>query len=207
MSIATGKLSSLALLILEDKMVSLNKRAVRLGLEPMTLTVLGTETVTRKLPSGLDRTDIVSEIEVDGCPPRINGWEVAARIEFTEIGNLVHCAPHAGGVDNSWKTVGNICQHCNTKRRRNDVIVIRHSDGRELCIGRNCLADYIRSADAEGMIEYASWLGSVDRMVSECEDECDGYGGKRVVVSEAIETVIAASSICIRSRNNGLNRL
>ena len=195
--IANGKLREVALSLLQDKVKGLNKRAVRLGLEPMTLTVVRVEEVDTKNPSGLPQTVKVNHIELNGCAPCINGWTVVARIEFTEAGNLVHCAPHAGSVDHAWKTCGNVCQHCNTKRRRNDVIVIRHTDGREIIVGRNCLADYIRSADAEGLIEYASWLGSVETLVSDCED-CDEYHGPRAKPTERLETVVAAASICIR---------
>ena len=198
MTIATGKLRSTALSILRDKVEKLNKRAARIGLNEMVVRVVSTEKVKTKNPSGLYHTDIVSKIELDGCPPCINGWSVAARIEFTDCGNLVHCAPGAGSVDHAWKTAPNVCEHCNTKRRRNDVIVIRNTDGREITVGRNCLADYIRSEDAEALIEYAKWLGNAGCMISECMSEYDDYHGPRAKPMEEIETVIAASSICIR---------
>ena len=195
MTIATGKTTDAGLTVLRDKVKKLNKRAVRLGLAEMTLTVVRTETVKRSTLSGLDCSVRINHVEVDGCPPCIDGWVVAARIEFTEAGNLVHVAPNAGSIDHAWKTAPNRCDHCNTIRRRNDVIVIRNVDGRELCVGRNCLADYIRSKDAEAMIEYADWLGNVERFISDADDD---YRGERVVFGESIETVLSAASICIR---------
>lgn len=195
MRIATGKLNDSALSALRDKLKRLNKRAVRLGLEPMRMMILRTETVSRKMPSGLDESVCINHIEVTGCAPRINGWVVAARIEFTNNGNLVHVAPGIGSVDNRYRTIGNICEHCNTNRRRNDIIVIRHFDGREICVGRNCLADYIRTESAEGLIEAASWGDTVSEAISEFESDYYGSGGRPV---ESVETLVQAASICIR---------
>jgi hypothetical protein len=196
MTIATGKLTDAGLSVLRDKLVKLNKRAARLGLEPLTVTVLSTERVTRKTPSGLDTTVCINEVECAGSVPRVNGWEVVARIEFTGAGNLVHCAPGAEGLDCRYRNSDNVCDHCNTNRVRNDLIVLRHSDGREIRVGRNCCADYVRTGDAAGLIEYAGWLGGIERMVGECDE--DGYreGNGRPV--ESVETIVRAASICIR---------
>lgn len=198
MTIASGKLSDTGLLILREKVDKLNKRAVRLGLEKLTLTVSEREAIVTVGPTGLDHTVYVNHVDLNGSVPRINGWTVAARIEFTESGNLVHVAPDAGSVNSAWRDTHNHCEHCNTQRRRNDLIVIRHSDGREKVVGRNCLADYIRTGDAEAMIEYAGWLGSLERIVSGCEDECEHYRGERPKRGETVETVVRAASICIR---------
>jgi hypothetical protein len=195
MAIATGTLTGGGLWVLREKLEKLNKRAVRLGLEPMTLTVVKTETKRRVMPSGLKKTVCISHVEIDGQPPRINGWGVVGRVEFTEAGNLVHVAPHAGEFDSKYRTVDNVCEHCNTQRRRNDVVVIRHSDGRELQVGRNCLADYIRSDDAEALICYADFLGNIERTVGELEDDYRESHGKP---SESLVTVVRAASICIR---------
>lgn len=198
MTIATGKLTGSGLSILQEKVDKLNKRAARLGLEPMVLRSGPPERVVKRNPTGLDSTILMYPVELSGCAPRIDGWIVAARIEFTDSGNLVHVAPNAGSVNPEWRTIGNQCDHCNTQRRRNDLIVIRNIDGREKVVGRNCLADYLRTADAEAMVEYAAWLSQAGRMISDSDDEFERCGGQRVAVGETIETVVKAASICIR---------
>ena len=165
MTIATGKLTDLGVERLREKLAKMNKRAVRLGLDELTLTIGEREPVRTKGPTGLYYTVFINEVEVAGCLPCIEGWTCAARIEFTDLGNLVHCAPGVDNLDLAYRTMKNRCDHCNTKRVRNDVLVMRHSDGRELCVGRNCVADFVRSGGAEGLIWSAGWLG---------EDICGG---------------------------------
>ena len=175
-TIATKKLTLGAVARLRDKVDRLNNRAARLGLEPLTITVGPAVPVKRESPCGVDYTVWFCDTEVSGVAPRINGWEIVARIEFTDSGNLVHVAPHIESVDNKYRTIGNECHHCNTKRRRNDLVVIRHSDGREKVVGRNCLADFIRTDDAEGLLLYAAY--SAELSVSDCDEDEDYRGGR-----------------------------
>lgn len=95
-----------------------------------------------------------------------------------------------------WRTIGNVCEHCHTNRRRTDLIVIRHEDGREIIVGRNCLADYIRTGNADSLLEYAKWM-SISLECSESE-ESDYYGGGYGDTTESLENILAFSSLCIR---------
>ena len=92
MTIASGKLTDSGVARLTDKLNKLNKRAVRFGLDEMVLRVTQREAIETKGPSGLPYTVWINHIEVDGCQPCIDGWSCVARIEFTDQGNLVHCA-------------------------------------------------------------------------------------------------------------------
>ena len=195
MTIATGKLTDSGVSRLTDKLAKMNKRAVRMSLDELVLTVVKREAITTKSPSGLDYTVYVNHVEVAGELPCIDGWRVAGRVEYTEHGNLVHCAPWVDNLDSRYRTIGNVCEHCNTNRRRNDVIVLRNDAGRELCVGRNCVADFIRSGDAEALIWYAGLIGS--DLCSECDEDWDMRGG-RVPAGATPMTVVSAASICIR---------
>lgn len=198
MQIATAKLGDRALSILQDRLDRMNRRAVKLGMDPMTLTVVSDEWIKRTRENGLDYNVHVNHVEITGSVPRINGWEVVARIEFTDAGNLVHVAPHIDSINNRYRTIENICEHCNTKRHRNDVIAIRHEDGRELIVGRNCLADYIRTSDATSLIDYAKIAATIGSTITDCIEEEREYYGECGRPVESIETIIRAASICIR---------
>lgn len=197
-TIHTAALRDGALVILSHKVEVLNRRAIRFGLAPMTVTVTGVREKHYKDDNGIDRIYHINAIELAGCQPRINGWVVAAHIEFTDEGNFVVSAPGIENVNPEWRTVGNRCDHCNTKRRRNDLIVIRHTDGREKIVGRNCLADYIRSTDTAGLIEFAAWASNVEALISEACDEYCAHGGGRSEDTEPLITILQAASICIR---------
>ena len=197
--ITSGKVTDGGLAVLRERVETMNRRAVRLGLAPMAVAVVGTEVETLTQPvSGLTFERKYNLVEVTGETPRINGWEVAARIEFTEAGNLVHVAPGIEGVRAEWRTVGNVCQHCDTKRRRNDLIVIKHESGVEKIVGRNCLADYIRTANAEGMLAYAVMLSEFGLIVTGAESEFWGGDGGRGEMTDTLDTVLKFTSVCIR---------
>lgn len=206
-TIASGKLTDGGLAILNEKIEQLNRRAVRLGLQPMLVVVSDFENITRKHESGIEYTVKMNVVSVYGDAPRINGWEVAARIEFTELPgvNLVHVAPGIEqGVKNDWRTVGNVCQHCNTKRRRNDLIVIRNEDrwiagnsDWEMVVGRNCLADYIRTTSGESMLAYADALSTFGTILADSESEFWG-GDKAGVATETLESFLLFTSVCVR---------
>ncbi len=187
MTIATGKLTDLGVERLRVKLAGMNKRAVRLGLDKLVLTLGERTAVKTKGPTGLDYTVFVNEVEVAGCLPCIEGWSCVARIEFTELGNLVHCAPGVDDLDSSYRTVKNKCDHCNTNRIRNDILVLRGSEGQEICVGRNCVADFVRSGGAEGLIWYASWLGS--DICGERDEDWE-MGGKRGKPTEGVLTIV-----------------
>lgn len=193
----TATLTDNALAILSGKVDELNKRAARNGLEPLTLRVLGRNEVRDTYPNGVDRIDYTNDVELTGVSPRIDGWQVIARIEFTDNGNLVHVAPSIGNIDNKYRTIDNRCDHCNTRRRRNDVIVLRNDDGSEICVGRNCVADFIRDADADALIDFAKLLGNLESMVNEACEE-DMGGGEREVIAYPLVSVLQNASIVIR---------
>lgn len=188
-----------ALSILRDKTDALNRRAERLGLDPIVIDVVTIETAIEEDEAGIEHTVEYYCIEVHGKQPRINGWGVIARIEFTGGGNLVHTAPGVDSINLKYRTIGNVCEHCNTQRNRNDVIVIQHEDGRELVVGRNCLADYIRTEDASGLIEFAQLRDKYNELVDAAErDYEEGISDGRIIPSLSIETVLQAASLCIR---------
>src|SRR3989304_10207081 len=198
-TITSGKVTDGGLSILNEKIAVFNRRATRLSLPLMAVLVDSevVETLTQPV-SGLTYERKYNLVRVIGSVPRVNGWEVAARIEFTEAGNLVHVAPGCNAVATEWRTVGNVCQHCNSKRRRNDLVVIRHESGEEKIVGRNCLADYIRTTNAEGLIAYAVSLSEFGLLLTESEREFWGEGGGHGEYTETLDNVLKFASVCIR---------
>lgn len=164
-TIHTADLSDGDLLILSHKVEMLNRRAARFNLAPMTVTVMRVCEEHYKDDSGIDRTYRINSIELSGCQPHINEWIVVARIEFTDEGNFVVSAPGIENVNPEWRIVGNRCDHCNTNRHRNDLVVIRRTDGREKIVGRSCFADYIRTDDTRCLIEFPTLASNVEVLV------------------------------------------
>jgi hypothetical protein len=178
-TIARVKLFEAGLQDLRDKVAKLNKRAVRHGMVEVVLRVVSSEMVDRRYPGGKSYPTLQHDVEIDGCEPCINGFRLLARVEFNPIvGTLVHANPAVGDdCDLSrYRSIEPICEHCNSRRNRNDVFVLAGPDGHRKIVGRNCLADYIRSGDAETLARWAdmmdSFVSSGDADPNEC---CDHY--------------------------------
>ncbi len=196
-TLATGKLSDRGLWYLQAQVQEMNKKAAKLKLDPMTVTVTTTEKCERRADNGCIRTYEMHTVEVTGVVPVIDGWMVVGKIEFTEAGNFVSSAPGIE-LDPAYRSCDNGCQHCNTKRQRNDLVVIRHEDGREMKVGRNCLADFIRSGDAESMLAAAGFASCLEPLMSD-SDEADEYcRGKRFESRDSLYDVLQYASICVR---------
>lgn len=137
---------------------------------------------------------------VEGSLPRVDGWAMAATIEHDEAGNILRTVP---GVEESlpikYRTASTLCEHCNTDRRRNDTYVLQREGGEWKQVGRNCLADFIRSTDAGAWADAAEMLAGLDAEISSYEEDgWDGMGGSGMLYFRAVELLTQVAA-CIRA--------
>jgi hypothetical protein len=197
---ATVKVFERGRVALMDKVDALNKRAARYGMNTMEARIVRVDgfvplvrgkSLTRFPQYSFGCTENHYCIEITGCAPRINGWRLVARVEFNaDIGNIVRIAP---GVDDdgsfvAYRTIGPVCEHCNTNRRRNDVFVIEHESGQRKVIGRNCLADYLRCEDANDFVRLAEYADFIKEACDAAErDDMEYFGGGWVASNMPLE--------------------
>lgn len=199
--IATGTLQTWALPVLQAQIDKLNRRSKKCGTDPMELVTKEMYTkVAGKDEMGQDKIIELADVVVYGEIPRIEGYRLLAKITPSEVKgqNFVKAVPgNDRDLDPAYRTIGMRCDHCNHQRRRNDVFVIQNLEtGEEKIIGRNCAADYCRTADIEAMIEWADWVSSVEEAVGEnYGDYCGGGRGRPMT---AIEYYLTTVSLCIR---------
>ena len=194
--------------MLAERLAKLAKRADKLGQLAPRLVELGTEDVplVRNRNFGFpdafyDKIDDVEFhekrdaapadivgynryylVRLEGVAPTLPGWELLAVVEHgtdSEVGNVLRGVP-GKECPPEYRTAAPLCDHCGFTRRRNETFVIREvATGDVKQIGRNCLADFCRSADAAehlvAMME--SWRRLAD-LCGEMEGECGG-GGRR----------------------------
>lgn len=191
---------------LEARIAKLNKRAAKIGVDPLLLTIIGEAFETkRKQVDGADDTGRPRYIEyqvryvlvvVTGTCPRINGWTFAATINHDEAGNILRTAP---GIEFllplKYRTVTTECEHCSKDRRRNDTYVLFSDAGEWKQVGRNCLADFLRTENPAGLAQWAEVVAGVDEMVSEYEEM--GEGCRSQVYYRAVD-VLAQVACCVR---------
>jgi len=195
---------------LQKKLKKMNAKAVKLGMAPVTVEVvelfeeLRSRTRDGKKPLAgyrVLRDDkefwavTMARINVTGTAPKIAGHEFVATVDLRGDDPLVRPVPFVENVDlTRFFTTDAHCDHCNSARRRNDVLVLREvATGALIQIGRNCAADFFRSTDATAMIHVGeSVFGGYA-----CDDE-DAWGGMKSDPSLPLHTVLAQAAAVVR---------
>ena len=194
MVIGSGTLTEIGLNKLYGKVFDMNKRAKKLGKDDIIVNIVTTKEEVR-IHHGLKRRVKYFDVEVVGDMPVINGWQLIARIEFADGMTLINKVPGVEGeLFEQYASVNPVCDHCKIIRRRNDIFVLRHDDGREKIVGRNCLADYIRSNDAKYLIFIANFIGDIQDFY----DPDEYFGSYKLDIPYNIKDVLEVTSICIR---------
>jgi len=104
----------------------------------------------------------------------LQGWEFVAKLEHTEEGNILHVL-QGKTLPPQYRECEAWCDHCQTKRRRNDTFVLYHAGDNEwIQVGRNCLSDFI-GKDAERYANAAE-LYSIVGQLGEASEEYGGGG-------------------------------
>lgn len=133
---------------IQTKIDELNKRATKLGMEPLSLSVREVGFV--QLHKGnFSASDSLFDVQIFGNVPIVNGWKIVAKVEFSDVVVVKALVD----VDPKYRSIDPICEHCGTHRRRNAVYVLRDETGAEKVVGHNCLADFVRSDKVEKLFE------------------------------------------------------
>lgn len=170
------------------KLAKLNKRAAKLGCEPITFTIVSEAPIERIFGYGVDGGEIVEKIVkipgrtivLHGSAPKLGGFEFLARIEYLSDGAsmLFHSVPGTEGrVDPRFRSLTSAtCEHCNKARRRTDAFVVRHVEtGVQTQVGRQCLADFTGINTPEKLAANAAWLRAFDDLDAETERYWRGH--------------------------------
>jgi hypothetical protein len=90
-----------------------------------------------------------------------------------------------------FRTIGNKCEHCNTKRGRKETFILRTPEGALIQIGRNCLADFLATDPAQ-MVASAEFVSELGR----CSEEESYWGSAGGWDVDPLKFVAAAISAC-----------
>jgi len=167
---------------LQVRIDDLNKKAEKLGTDPVGFTVLSTWTAiepNRKFGTMGDERAFLpirrySEVEVFGPTPKYEGWELIGTVDHSGAMNLV-CAVPGESLPTEFRLTANTCDHCNTRRSRKLTVVVRNEEGDIKRVGRSCLKDFLGHASPEKLARMAEFLRSV---LDLSEDDWEGdYSG------------------------------
>lgn len=154
---------------LREKIAKLNRKAEKLGCEPIILR-LG-ESFTHKLED--ERIVEDTPVFITGKAPQLNGWQFVATLEHDENGTLIRRIPtFQAEIDlTAYRTATpDNCDQCHARRRRNDTYVVaRTSHGttgygvyETRQVGSTCLKDFTGHENPEAI---ARWMETVRDLI------------------------------------------
>ena len=176
--------------LLKNKIADINKKAVKWGLEPVTIDVIKEEDVEIKskdsLSSGPKAFKKMYTCKIVGRSPQIEGFEFIAKVEHTDGGNIINIAPDSSIKDlpAEYRSANSKCDVCNTNRERLNTFIIRDTKTNELkTVGSTCLKRFLPIDDVSKFINYAEMLEQLRSLTQEELDDSDreyyGSGGSR----------------------------
>lgn len=184
---------------LEAEIAKMNKRADKLGCEPVKLTVVRVVTEKRKDQAlGFEYDFTIHECTVEGKAPKLADWTMVAAVEPVTNGEMLVREVPGQTCPAEYRTTDLRCDQCNVIRRRHAIYVLRHADHGHKQVGRNCLADFLRTTNPESLLAGAEYLLDFSKMASDAEDENWGMGGKRPETVVPTAQFVAVVSVVIR---------
>jgi len=204
---------------LQNRIGKLNKRAVKLGCDLITLTQVGEEEVPvyAKDFDGLTLRDRITgnpvishyrkvlHIKIEGQAPKLAGWEFVAVIEpiwddkGNMLGNILRNVPGASAVPEQYRKAESFCDHCKTKRIRHQTFVLLNEAGDSKQVGRNCLRDFLGHTDPERYCSLAEMLMEAQELAMGSEDEEFFGAGVRHVDRFEAEEILALTACSVRT--------
>lgn len=187
-------------ILFEDKVMKVNRKAAKLGMPAVSFEYGNTferpadvETVGSYVKTDENgkqrRVALYREVFLLGEAPVIEGYEFLATVDLKGATPMVNRQPYtATDVDLTpyFHTDGH-CDHCNTTRQRNDVLLVREvATGKIMQVGRNCAADFFRSKDAAAMVAVCDWIGAYGNV-----NENDARAEPYMTVRRLFETAAA----------------
>lgn len=180
---------------LQSKIAKLNKRAAKLGVEPISITLGDTESEVVNSERGVETVIEYVNVTIEGTTPKLNGWQFVATLEHDEGSVIIRKLPSFDGeVDLTEYRAADPtnCDHCHTRRRRNDTYVVMHDDGSLKQVGSTCLADFIGGQNPQ---QIAKWLEQVADML---DNASNGGGEARTETRIDTEAYLVHTAAMIR---------
>lgn len=164
--------------LLEKKV---NRKARKLGYDEVSYEILEMWKVEKNKEDPYQPTKIIEYCKVrltlrDAI--KIPGWIFAAKLECMPAGNVICKVPGCVEVKipERYRSSDPYCDHCKTKRRRNDVFLLKsETTGRFQQVGRQCLQDFTGHSP-ERVLQIVSWLSSLQKAIVGLGGD-DGYDG------------------------------
>lgn len=164
---------------LEEKIDKLNKKAIKLDCEKITLNTL--ETITNEIkdkqnkPTGEVEVNLV--IEIIGSAPKLSDWIFIGKLEQIEEGKNLISSIAGYEIPTYYRSTEIICEHCGINRFRKYTYLVQHETSKQIKqVGKSCLKDFLGHPNP-GM--YANWAESLCNLEEELTGSIPSGSGVR----------------------------
>ena len=146
----------------EKKLNRIAKKCAKHG-NPFTFEVKGEEIREKYNPENLMKEyHKFILIEVEGTA-KVDNWECVAVLEFHEVGNIIRKINTEIDIPERFKHSENICEHCNSKRNRNNLYVIHNVETDEWKqVGGDCLKLYTFGLSMEYVVAFLNGITELE---------------------------------------------
>ena len=164
----------------KSRIEALNKKAAKVGVPAITFKVLEYYEVKyseHPMTGELLLFPMIikfAKVSVDGIEPKFSGWTFQARIDHEENGANIIAAVPGVELDERYRTLGPVCEHCGINRFRKQTYVVKHEDGTEKQVGSTCLKDFLGHGAPERI---AIFCESLFTFIRGCREDDFLYGG------------------------------
>ena len=135
----------------------------------------------------------VFPIDLEGVGINAGRFQFMAKLEFVNGEVMTNTVPGVEDLDRRFRTATNVCEHCNTIRRRNALYVVKElTTGKQIQVGHNCLRDFTGIDSPERVAAKFNWIHELKEWD---EEHC---GGRRLFEEELVE-ILAWSAVAIRA--------
>jgi hypothetical protein len=193
MNMATYTIPACRVPSFNSRLLKINRRAAKLGVEPLTVT--GTTTRMEKVEGTPHYREVV-DIEVSAAGNvQVAGWSFVAALTVTEGGTIIRVAPAYQSVAldlTAYYNAPHKCDHCRLERRRSGSFVLQHENGGLTQVGSTCLNSFVGSADFLATCQFDP--------AGELDEEAESYGsGGREALKVALVDYVAAVMLAVKS--------
>jgi len=158
----------------ENQIANLNKRAARIGIDPVELKWGKAFMDCRQIViPNLDNPEAEEQIfdkEILSIPLEVtgpidvsyDGWQFVATIQHLSTGeNIVRPISDKIDIPKKYRNVKSDCDHCKTKRYRKDTYLIWHENGGLVQVGSSCIQQFLGDNTPENIINKANFVAEL----------------------------------------------
>ena len=164
---------------LKEKIIKLNKRAVKLGCLPVVLAIEPLTKIKKTIYDPWSEHHYIKVEElvhpvtvVGGGVVKLSGWKMLARLDHERVGDehftYSHTVPGEECPEH-YRGAPSVCDHCGHDRIRNSTFILRHDDERLIQVGSTCLKDFL-GHDPESIVQYSAALRELSNFLDSDED-------------------------------------